>query len=104
MKPLKQLTSSNNDVDLEVIAFGFTVLERKVAALVIPNIVRRWLALPLAHAITMLAVVVLWGNNDCSMLVGGEFSDNIAPSLVVVNTQSNDESFIGVGHETKRAT
>ena len=104
MKTLEQLTSSNNDVDLEVVAFGFTVDERKVAALVIPDIVRRCLALPLAHAITVLAVVVLWSNDDTSMFVGGEFRDNIAPSLVVVNTQSHDESFIGVGHKTKGAT
>ena len=98
---LRPLTSSNNDVDLVVIAFGRSIVVRKVAILPI-DIVRRQLLLPLQHAITILVAVVLRGDDDPSLLVG-EVRDNVSPPLIVVDTQSDDEVFTGVAHETKRA-
>jgi hypothetical protein len=100
---MERLTFSNNDVGREVIAFSYRVADCKFTAPVIADTVRLQLALPLGLTITMFAVVVFRGNDDAS-LIGLQVRDNVAPSLVVVNTQSDDEIFAGVGHETKGAT
>jgi hypothetical protein len=98
---LRRLTSSDNDVDLEVIAFGSSIVVCKIAILPI-DIVGRQLLLPLLHSITILVAVVLRGNDDPSLFVG-EVRDNVSPSLIVVDAQSDDEVFTSVAHETKRA-
>ena len=99
---LRQLTLSDNDVDLEVIAFGHSIVVRKIATLRILDIVGRQLLLPLLRSITILVAVVLRGNDDPTFFVG-KVRDNVSPPLIVVDTQSDDEVFTGVGHETKRA-
>jgi hypothetical protein len=103
MEHWNDLLLSDNDVGRKVVAFSYGVADRKFTALVIAHTVRLQLALPLGHTVTVFAVVVFRGNDDPS-LIGAQVRDNVAPSLVVVNTQSDDEIFAGVGLETKGAT
>ena len=96
-------TSSDDDVDREVIALGNRIGERKIATLLIGDVIGRQLLLPLRLSVRVCVVVVLRGNDDASLLVG-KVRDNVAPSEIVVDTQSDDEIFTGVGQETKGAT
>ena len=68
----------------------------------IGGLVRLQLPLPLLlHVRVVLAVILRI--NDASGLVVLEVSDDIAPSLVVVDAQSDDAAFVIVGQEAKGA-
>jgi len=94
--------SSNDDLDLEVISFSHSIIELDVATFGVVDIVSRQLILPLLPLVAVCVVVILGRDNDPS-LFGGEVSDDVTPTLVVVNAQGDDEVLACVGHETKRA-
>ena len=64
--------------------------------------VSRQLLLALTLPVLVLGAVIL-GRDDDASLVGRKVRDNVTPGLVVVNAQSGDEVFVGVGHEAKGA-
>jgi hypothetical protein len=99
----RRLTSSDDDLDLEVLSFGHSVGERKVATLKVLDIVGRQLRLPLLLAVAVLVGIVLRRDDDAS-LVGRKVRNDITPTLVAVDTQRDDEVFASVGRETKGAT
>ena len=102
--PKKKLTSFDVDVDLEVIALSYNILERNFATLGIFDTVTRQLLFPLLLPVAVLAAIVLRRNDDTGLLVS-QVRDNITPTLVIVNAQGDDEFLVsGVGHETKGAT
>ena len=94
------LTSSDDDLDLEVVSLSDGVDKRKLAALEVRDAVVGQLRLPLLLTVFVVIGVVL-GSDDNASLVVGEIGDNITPTLVVVDSQSDDEVFAGVGHEAK---
>jgi hypothetical protein len=73
-----RLTSPNDDLGLEVLSFGLSVGERKVATFEVLDIVRR---LPLLLAVAVLVGVVLRRDDDTS-LVGRKVRNDITPTLV----------------------
>jgi hypothetical protein len=95
-------SSSDDDLDREIVSIGHSVGERDVATFGVLDIVRRQLRLPLFLPVAVLVGVVLRRDDDTS-LVGSEVRDNITPTLVVVDAQRDDEVFAGVGRETKGA-
>jgi hypothetical protein len=97
-----RLTSSNDDVDLEVMSVGHSVVKRKGATFIVLHTVTRQLLLPLSHTIGLVGAVVLRVDDDASLLIS-QVGDDITPTLVVVDAQRNDEVLAGVGHETKGA-
>ena len=101
--PRRRLTSSNDDVDLEVVPLGYSIVEREVATLCVVDVVRHQLRLPLRLPVWVIVRVVL-GRDDDTGLVGRKVRDNIAPTLVVVDAQRDDEALLSVGRETKGAT
>ena len=47
--------------------------------------------------------IILRGDDDTSLLIG-KICDDVAPTLIIVDAQCDDEVFTGVGRETKGAT
>ncbi len=74
-------------------AVGHNILERKLATLQVGDLVRRELPLPLLLHVGVVLAVVLW-INDASGLVVLEVRDDIAPSLVIVDAQSDDADLV----------
>ena len=97
---MRSLTSSNDDLDLEVVSIGDSVVEGKFAALKVRDAIVGQLRLPLLFPILVAVGVVLGSDDDASLIVG-KVGDNVAPMLVVVDAQSDDEVFASVGHEAK---
>ena len=83
-------------------AVGHNILERKLATLQVGDLVRRELPLPLLLHVGVVLAVVLW-INDASGLVVLEVRDDITPSLVIVDAQSDDAALAFVGQEAKGA-
>ena len=100
---MRSLTSSNDDLDLEVVSIGDSVVEGKFAALKVRDAVVGQLRLPLLFPILVTVGVVLGRDDDASLVIG-EIGDNVTPTLVVVDAQRNDEVFAGVGNETEGTT
>ena len=98
----RSLTSSDDDVALEVVSVGYSVIDRKVATLDVLDVVRRQLLLPLLLTVAVLVRVVL-RRDDHTGLVGSEVRDDVTPTLVVVDAQRGDEVLAGVGREAKGA-
>ena len=74
--------------------------KRKLAALKVRDAVVGQLRLPLPFPILVTVGVVLGSDDDASLIVG-KVGDNVTPTLVVVDAQSDDEVFASVGHEAK---
>jgi len=98
------LTSSDDDVALEVISVGDNVLDGELAAFSVLDTVSGQLLLPLTLTVDVLVAVVLRRDDDTSLVVG-KVRDDVTPGLVVVNAQSGDEVLLrlGVGYEAKGA-
>jgi hypothetical protein len=96
------LTLSDHNADLQRIALGHTVIERILATLQVGDLVCTQLLLPLLLPIRVFQAVILWVN-DASGLIVLEVRDDVAPSLVVVDAESDDEALACVGQETKGA-
>ena len=78
------------------------VVEREFATLGVGDTVSDQLRLPLLFTVLVAVRVVLRGDDDTGLVVL-EIGDDIAPTLVVVDAQSDDKVFTGVGNETKGA-
>jgi hypothetical protein len=102
---IKKMTysSSDDDLDREIVSIGHSVGERNVATFGVLDVVRRQLRLPLFLPVAVLVGVILRRDDDTS-LVGRKVRDNITPTLVIVDAQCDDEVLAGVGRETKGAT
>jgi hypothetical protein len=96
------VTSSNHDVDNEVISVGNSIGKRKIATFVVRHTVSRQLLIPLGHTIGEFVAIILRGNDDTG-LISGKVRDDVTPTLVVVDAQCNDKVLSGVRHETKGA-
>jgi len=96
-RSLRRLTSSNDDLNLEVISLGHSIIELEVATFDVVDIVSRQLLLPLLRP----AAIILRGDSNASVIVV-EIGDYVTPTFVVVDAQGDDEVLAGVGHETKR--
>ncbi len=95
-------TLSDHNSDRQVIALGHNILERILATLQVGDLVRSQLLLPLLLSIRVFLAVILWVN-DASGLIVREVRDDVAPSLVIVDAQSDDEALARVGQEAKGA-
>lgn len=98
----KRLTSSNDDIDLEVTSIGYSVFERKVVTSSAIDIVSHQLLLPLPLPVAVLMAVVFRRDDDAG-LIRRKVRDNVTPTFVIVDTQSDDADLVGVGHEAKGA-
>jgi len=98
----KRLTSSNDDVNLEVTSIGYSVLECKAVTSSANDIVSHQLLLPLPLPVAVLIAVVFRRDDDPS-LIRRKVRDNVTPTSVIVDTQSDDAALVGVGHEAKGA-
>jgi len=97
---LRRLTSSNDDIQLEVISFRHSITELEVLTTFgVFDIVSRQLFLPLLLPVAVAVAAILRGDNDTSFFG----SDDVTPTLVVVDSQGDDEVLACVGYETKRA-
>src|ERR1700753_1743115 len=96
------ITSSNGDLADEVVSLGNRIAEPDVATLGVLDAVRHQLCLPLSLAVAMLVGVVLRRDGNTGV-AGRKVRDDIAPALVVVNTQGDDKVLVGVGLEAKGA-
>src|SRR6266702_5484554 len=96
------LTLSDHNSDRQVIAVGHNILERILATLQVGDLVRTQLLLPLSLPIRAVIAVILWVNNASGLIVR-EVRDDVAPSLVIVDAQSDDEAFVCVGDKAKGA-
>ena len=99
---IKPLTSSNDDVSLEILALGDDIVDSKLPTLGIFDTVRRELTLPRLFPIFVAVAVVLGIDDDASFGIG-EVRDDVSPPLVVVYTQGDDKVLVGVGLEAKSA-
>lgn len=97
---LKRLTSSNEDVHLKVISVSHSIFKQKGASFVVFHTVSDQLLLPLSLPIGVLVIVVLWVDDDASLRIS-EVRDDITPSLVIVDTQCDNEVLSGVGQEAE---
>jgi len=93
-------TLGDDDIGLEVIPVGDSVGDGELPALGIGDAVSRELLL--AHVSPGAAVVVL-RVDDCASLVAGQVGDDVAPPLVVVDPDRDDEVLAGVGDEADGA-
>ena len=96
----RRLTSSDNDVALEVVSLGDGVVDGKLAALGVRDAVAGQLGLPLLFAVPVLVGVIL-GGDDHTRLVVLEVGDDVTPTLVVVDAHRDDEVLAGVRDETE---
>jgi hypothetical protein len=96
------LTLADDDSGLQIIALRHGVLERTLATLHVGDLVRSQLLLPLLHPVREVVAVILWVNNAGGLIVL-DVRDDVAPSLVVVDAQSDDEALARFGPETKGA-
>ena len=94
------LTLSDHNSDLQVFAPHHSVLERKLATLQVVNFVSRQLPLPLLLPIRVFQAVILW-INEASGLIVLDVRDDIAPSLVIVDAQSEDTALAFVSQKAK---
>ena len=97
------VTLRDHNSDLQVIAFGHSVLIRTCATFQVGDLVHGQVASPLLFLISVLRIVVLWGN-DTSGLTVRKVRDDVAPSNIVIDAQGDDEDLAHVGQETKGAT
>lgn len=102
VKQKQLLTLSNDDVDLQVVAVGDGVVVGVVAALSIGNVVAHELPLTRGAAVRVAVAVVLGGNDDTSLIVR-EVGHDVAPTLVVMHAERDDEVLARVGDEAKGA-
>ena len=96
------LTLSDHNSDVQVIALRHSVLVRKLATLHVGYIVRNQLLFPLLLPIRVFRAVILWVDGQSGLIVL-DVRDDVAPTLVVVNAQSDDEALARAGQETKGA-
>ena len=97
----RRLSSSNDNINPEVLSFCHSIIKFDVATIGVADIVSRQLPFPLLLPVAVSVAVILRCDNDAS-LVGGEVSDDVTPTFVVVDAQGDDEVLAGVGQETKR--
>ena len=98
----RQPTLSDGDLDLEVVSINDGVVERELATLNVRDTVSGQLCLPLLLTVLVAVRVVLRGDDNACLVVL-EVGDDISPAFVVVDAQSDDKVFTGVGNETKGA-
>jgi hypothetical protein len=99
-----ELTSSDDDIDLEVVSIGYSIVERNFATFGVLDTVSCQLPLPLLLPVAVIVAIVLRGNDDTSLFIS-EVRDNVAPTLVIVNAQSDDELLVaGLILKAKGAT
>ena len=98
----RRLTSSDDDLHLEVVPLSNIVGEGESATLDVGDGVVGQLRLPLLFTVFVRVGVVLGCDDDTSLIVS-KVRDDVAPTLVVVDAQRDDEVFAGVGQETKGA-
>ena len=96
-------TSSDGDLNLEVVSINDGVVVRELASLHVGDTVRGQLCLPLLLTVLVAVRVVLRGDDNASLVVL-EVGDDISPTFVVVDAKSDDEVLVGVGNEAKGAT
>ncbi len=94
------LTLSDHNSDRQVIAVGHNVLERILATMQVGDRVRSQLLLPLPLPFRGVLAVILWVN-DASGLIVREVRDDVTPSLVIVDAESDDETLACVGDKAK---
>ncbi len=101
-------TSTDDNINLQVISFSHSILERILSA--IPGNVIRRKRLPadgntiLVLSAAPLLLVVLWSDFDAGLSRRIQLCNDITPWLVVVNSEGDNKVFAGVSYETERAT
>jgi hypothetical protein len=101
-KAEQELTSSDDDVGVEVVTVRHGKGDREVPTLCILDVICRKLLLPRSFPVRVLAIIILRVDDDASLVVA-KVGDNVAPPLVVMDANGNDEVLAGVGHETMGA-
>src|ERR1700691_1456487 len=86
----------------QVIAFSLSILQRILATFQVGDLVHSQLLLPLLRPTWVVLAVILRVNNT-SGLLALEVRDDVAPSFVIVDAQSDDETLPRVGQEAKGA-
>ena len=76
------------------------VEDREFATLGVGDTVRGQLGFPLLLTVLVAVRVVLRGDDDTGLVIL-EVGNDVAPTLVVVDSQSDDAVFTGVGNEAK---
>ena len=93
---------SNDSPNCEFVAVGHDILKRKLVTLQVGDLVRLQLPLPLLLHVRVVLAIILW-INEANGLVILEVRDDIAPSLVIVDAQSDDAALTFIGQEAKGA-
>jgi len=94
------LILSNHNMARQVIAFSLSILQRILATFQVGDLVHGQLLLPLLLPTRVVLAVILWVD-DTSGWITLEVRDDVAPSLVIVDAQSDDEALPRVGQEAK---
>ena len=97
-----KLTQSDHNSDRQFLAPRYSVLVRTGATFQVGDLIHSQLASPLLFPIRVCRVIVLWGN-DTGGLIVREVRNNVAPWLVVVDTQCDNVALVRVGLETNGA-
>jgi hypothetical protein len=95
------LTLRDHNSDFQVISVGLSVLVRTLATLKVGDLEHSQVLPSLCLLIRVFRAVVRWVNETSSLIVGLEVRDDIAPCLVTVDAQSDDEVPARLGHETE---